>query len=118
MPFKSKAQMKAAFGGYLGPEMKAKAKQWADETPNIGSLPYRKKKGQNHGLTKLEKRSIHGSGEFNPREVSDGYKQIEVISPWYESIPVLGVAFRGLRKQKERVEKGSPNTGQSKQEED
>lgn len=39
MPFKSKNQMKAAFGGYLGPKMKRKAKQWADETPNIKSLP-------------------------------------------------------------------------------
>lgn len=39
MPFQSKAQMKAAFGGYLGPEMKKKARQWAQETPNIKSLP-------------------------------------------------------------------------------
>ena len=39
MPFKSSAQMRAAFGGYLGPEMKSKAKTWADETPNIKSLP-------------------------------------------------------------------------------
>lgn len=44
MPFKSKAQMRAAFGGYLGKEMKAKAKSWADETPNIKSLPAHKKK--------------------------------------------------------------------------
>ncbi len=36
--------MKAAFGGYLGPEMKRKAKQWAKETPNIKSLPAHKKK--------------------------------------------------------------------------
>lgn len=40
MPFKSKAQARAAFGGYLGPEMKAKAATWEDETPGgIGSLP-------------------------------------------------------------------------------
>lgn len=39
MPFKSKAQERAAFGGYLGPVMKAKAKQWAKETSNIKSLP-------------------------------------------------------------------------------
>ena len=39
MPFKSRAQMGAAFGGYLGPEMKAKARQWAHETPNIKNLP-------------------------------------------------------------------------------
>ena len=44
MPFKSKSQMKAAFGGYLGAEMKAKAKEWAAETPNIKSLPEHKKK--------------------------------------------------------------------------
>lgn len=40
MPFKSKAQMKAAFSGALGPEMQAKARQWADETPDPASLPY------------------------------------------------------------------------------
>ena len=39
MPFKSKSQMKAAFGGYLGNEMKSKADTWAKETPNIKSLP-------------------------------------------------------------------------------
>lgn len=44
MPFSSKSQMRAAFGGYLGKEMKDKAKQWADETPNIKSLPEHKKK--------------------------------------------------------------------------
>lgn len=42
MPFKSKAQARAAFGGYLGPTMKAKAAQWEDETPGgIKSLPQR-----------------------------------------------------------------------------
>jgi len=41
MPFKSKAQMKAAFSGALGSEMKAKAKGWAKETKNIKSLPVR-----------------------------------------------------------------------------
>ncbi len=39
MPFRSKAQMKAAFGGYLGQEMKKKAVSWAHETPNIKELP-------------------------------------------------------------------------------
>lgn len=39
MPFKSKSQMRAAFGGYLGPEMKAKAKEFADATPNPKKLP-------------------------------------------------------------------------------
>lgn len=38
MPFKSSAQMRAAFGGYLGPEMKSKAATWAKETPNIEKL--------------------------------------------------------------------------------
>lgn len=44
MPFTSKAQMRAAFGGYLGPEMKAKAAQWAKETPNIKKLPQHARK--------------------------------------------------------------------------
>ena len=42
MPFKSKAQMKAAFGGYLGSEMKSKAKEWASKTPDIKKLPEKK----------------------------------------------------------------------------
>lgn len=44
MPFKSKAQMKAAFAGFLGPEMKRKASTWAKETPNTKRLPEHKKK--------------------------------------------------------------------------
>lgn len=43
-PFRSKAQMKAAFSGGLGKEMKNKAKQWAAETPNQKSLPEKKPK--------------------------------------------------------------------------
>jgi hypothetical protein len=39
MPFKSKAQQRAAFGGYLGKEMQGKAEEWAHETPNLKSLP-------------------------------------------------------------------------------
>ena len=42
MPFQSQAQMRAAFGGYLGPEMQAKAKQWAQETPDLKGLPQHK----------------------------------------------------------------------------
>lgn len=47
MPFESKAQERAAFGGYLGAEMKAKAQQWASETPNQKSLPEHKSKKKN-----------------------------------------------------------------------
>jgi hypothetical protein len=43
-PFRSKAQMKAAFGGYLGKEMKSKAEGWAKETPDIKKLPEHKSK--------------------------------------------------------------------------
>ena len=39
MPFKSKAQQRAAFGGYLGAEMKSKAETWERETPNAAELP-------------------------------------------------------------------------------
>ena len=44
MPFKSKAQTRAAFGGYLGPQMKKKATKWAKETPNMKKLPQHVKK--------------------------------------------------------------------------
>jgi hypothetical protein len=50
MPFKSKAQMRAAFGGYLGSEMKRKAKTWAKETPNLKKLPMHK---QNKAASKM-----------------------------------------------------------------
>ena len=53
MPFQSKAQMGAAFGGHLGPKMKSKARTWAHETPNIKNLPAHKSKRKtnraNHG---------------------------------------------------------------------
>ena len=48
MPFKSKAQMKAAFGGFLGSKMKKKAKQWAKETPNKKKLPEHKNSRRGH----------------------------------------------------------------------
>jgi len=41
MPFKSQIQMRAAFGGHLGSEMKSKAKEWASKTPSMSSLPER-----------------------------------------------------------------------------
>lgn len=44
MPFKSKAQMRAAFSGALGPEMKSKAQTWASETPAPKRLPEHVKK--------------------------------------------------------------------------
>ena len=42
MPFQSKSQERAAFGGYLGPQMKAKAAEWAAKTDQK-SLPERAK---------------------------------------------------------------------------
>jgi hypothetical protein len=60
MPFRSKAQMKAAFGGYLGPKMKKRAKKWAKETPNKKKLPEhvgRKKRKTKKRKTSRKKRS-------------------------------------------------------------
>jgi len=48
MPFQSQAQMRAAFGGHLGPEMKAKAKSWAEETPDPKHLPRHKRSRKGH----------------------------------------------------------------------
>lgn len=42
MPFRSKAQMRAAFSGALGPEMKQRAERWAKETPDVKGLPEKK----------------------------------------------------------------------------
>jgi hypothetical protein len=39
MPFKSKAQMRAAFAGTLGEAMRKNAKHWADETGDLSKLP-------------------------------------------------------------------------------
>ena len=55
MPFVSRSQMKAAFSGALGPEMKKKASHWAHETKDIRNLPERKgmvtrAKGKKRGL--------------------------------------------------------------------
>lgn len=59
MPFKSKAQMNAAFGGYLGSEMKSKAKTWASETPNISKLPaHHSGKGTRSRLNTAAERSF------------------------------------------------------------
>lgn len=40
MPFKSQSQENAAFGGYLGPEMKSKAKSWAAVTDQSKLPPH------------------------------------------------------------------------------
>jgi len=42
MPFQSLAQMRGAFSGALGPEMKAHAQEWADATKDIKKLPEHK----------------------------------------------------------------------------
>jgi hypothetical protein len=41
MPFTSKRQQRAAFGGHIPGFSKEKAKEWADETPNMKNLPER-----------------------------------------------------------------------------
>ena len=41
MPFQSKRQMRAAFGGHIPGISKKKAREWAKETPDIKSLPER-----------------------------------------------------------------------------
>lgn len=51
MPFKSKAQMRAAFAGGLGPEMKAKAPEFAAATPNQKALPEKVGKKKDNRVT-------------------------------------------------------------------
>lgn len=54
-PFQSKSQMKAAFGGYLGKEMKNKAREFAHATPNISALPEHVKKGKKPTIPDVRK---------------------------------------------------------------
>lgn len=54
MPFKSKAQARAAFGGYLGPEMKSKAPEFAHATKNMKTLPAHVGKAIKHDHTMRE----------------------------------------------------------------
>ena len=56
MPFKSKAQMRAAFGGYLGKEMKEKAPEWAEKTKSMKKLPMHKKRSSDTGFITSHKK--------------------------------------------------------------
>jgi len=53
MPFSSKSQMAAAFGGYLGAEMRKKATAWAKETPDIKNLPEHVKPKKSSGTRRI-----------------------------------------------------------------
>lgn len=55
MPFKSSSQMRAAFGGYLGQEMKRKAKEFAQATPDIKALPEHVKKNKKPAIPNVRK---------------------------------------------------------------
>lgn len=73
MPFRSSAQMKAAFSGALGPEMKAHAQEWASATPNISQLPEHVEKKTKQGIIKkrLAVRGTYtGKGGPEVREIN------------------------------------------------
>jgi hypothetical protein len=53
--FKSKSQMNAAFSGYLGTEMKKKAREFAHATPNIKGLSEHAKKDKRPAVPDLKK---------------------------------------------------------------
>ena len=62
MPWASKAQMRAAFAGALGPEMKKKAPMWSHETPSIVKLPERSGKGLKKMMMEdeaIRRRKVH-----------------------------------------------------------
>lgn len=54
MPFKSKAQARAAFGGFLGPKMKEHAEMWAHETPDMKKLPAHVKGKKKHMMDRFK----------------------------------------------------------------
>jgi len=70
MPFQSKAQMRAAFGGYLGSEMKQKADTWAHETPDIKHLPAHKKSKAKGGKKEYASHALKGLKDAKPKEKS------------------------------------------------
>lgn len=59
MPFTSKAQMRAAFSGALGDEMKSKADTWAHETPDIKALPEHVKPKKRPSIRKIKVKRRH-----------------------------------------------------------
>ena len=73
MPFQSQAQSRAAFGGYLGPKMRASAKEWASKT-NYAHLPKYARTKKKLGL----------KGKTKPGDLLNAYKK-QVVSKgkWY-----------------------------------
>ena len=59
MPFQSKSQARAAFGGFLGPKMKMAAPQWASETPDMRKLPVHKNRRKTMGRG-MERKALLG----------------------------------------------------------
>jgi hypothetical protein len=66
MPFKSKAQERAAFGGYLGKEMEHDAKEWAKKTDQK-DLPNHVK-GRNEKTKALERHKDHYGRRIPPHK--------------------------------------------------
>lgn len=58
MPFQSKAQARAAFGGYLGEKMKRSAKEWASKT-DFSKIPEKKKKKTEKSMLFLFRKAIN-----------------------------------------------------------
>jgi len=73
MPFRSEAQSRAAFGGYLGSKMQRSAKEWASKT-NYSNLPKYAKTKKKLGLR----------GKTKPGDLLNAYKK-KVVSgtKWY-----------------------------------
>jgi hypothetical protein len=78
MPFQSKRQMRAAFGGHIPGISKEKAREWAKETPDLKDLPERApgEKGKPTLLSK-ESQLAHGSDSgagIAPKAIRRGQK--------------------------------------------
>ena len=62
MSFSSKSQWRAAFGGHLGSDMKAKASEWAHKSPSYKSLPTKSKKDVLKKVLKKHVKKHDGKG--------------------------------------------------------
>lgn len=78
MPFQSKRQMRAAFGGHIPGISKEKAREWAKETPDLKDLPERAP-GEKGKPTLLSK----GAAEEKPQEGSAALSAAGVLGGSY-----------------------------------
>ncbi len=109
-PIVSEAQ-RGMMGAELGRRKAGKKGKMEGMTTGELESHLHESKGKN-----LPKRSMRpkGSGLPSDNDYAQGFIRLskgDGKGGWIESIPIIGPAVKGLRKQKKRLEEGSENTG-------